>query len=254
MLEWAEIYKSFDGFVWGLVALVPMLYLQSQLRLELLRIFYRFTRSLKGAFNVLSFLFFPGLFLHEASHWVTAFLLGIRTFKMRVFPEQQPDGSIPMGYVVMEMPDFLRGSLIGLAPLIAGSTLTWYLGLKVLKLDLLWNILLSAHWATYPAKITELYAGGSDWLWVWAYVLIAVSIMMVPSDSDLVHPRRLLMITVGLLAIALAAGYSTWILENIVPYLNDLFRRVSYVFGMSALLHLLLLFPTVLLRRGLYRA
>ncbi|HNB54005.1 MAG TPA: hypothetical protein PK530_18805 [Anaerolineales bacterium] len=173
---------------------------------------------------------------------------------MRVFPEQQPDGSIPLGYVEMEMPDILRGSFIGLAPLIAGSTLTWYLGLKVLKLDMLWLALLNERWSTYPAKLAELYSGEGYWIWLWGYVLIAVSIMMVPSDSDLVHPRRLFMITVGLLAIALAAGYSTWILENIVPYLNDLFRRVSYVFGMSAFLHLLLLFPAVLLRRGLYKA
>lgn len=234
--------------------MVPMLYLQSRLRLELLLVFYRFTRSLKGAVNILSILFFPGLFLHEFSHWITAFLLGIRTFKMRVFPEQQPDGSIPLGYVEMEMPDFLRGSIIGLAPLIAGGGVTWYLGLKVLKLDVLWKTLLSVNWANYPVKIAELYAGGSYWLWLWVYVLIAVSIMMVPSSPDLIHPKRFLLISSGILAIALAAGYSAWILENIVPPLNDLFHRAASVFGMSAFLHLLLLFPAVLLRRGLYKA
>lgn len=234
--------------------MVPMLYLQSRLRLELLLVFYRFTRSLKGAVNILSILFFPGLFLHEFSHFVSAFLLGIRAYKMRVFPEKQPDGSISLGYVEMEMPDFLRGSIIGLAPLFAGSTLTWYLGLKVLKLDILWETLLGVQWSSYPVKIAELYEGGGVWLWLWGYFMVAISIMMVPSSSDLVHPKRLLAIAVGILAIALAAGYSAWILENIVPPLNDLFHRAASVFGMSAFLHLLLLFPAVLLRRGLYKA
>lgn len=232
--------------------MVPMLYLQDRLHTELQFTLFKITRNVKMTLNLFSMLFFPGLVLHELSHLITAFLLGVRTYKFRVFPEELPDGRIPLGYVAIETPDFIRGSMIGVAPLVFGGILVSYIGLKILKLDLLWDILLTVQWRHLSEQFNELY--GQTPFWRWFYVMFAISTMMIPSDSDRVYWRRLISIVVGGVAIAWGAGYGSWMLENIVLPANNFLRSVAVVFGISGLVHLILLFPVVLLRKGLTRS
>jgi hypothetical protein len=57
----------------------------------------------------------------------------------------------------------------------------------------------------------------------------------------------------GLLALGIFAGAGEWMLANITPLLNDFLSSVATLFGMSVLLHFVLLLPTMLIHRALSR-
>ena len=63
----------------------------------------------------------PGVALHELSHALMARLLGVQTANLTMVPRRQADGHVRLGSVQVERVDVIRGSLIGLAPLLVGS-------------------------------------------------------------------------------------------------------------------------------------
>ena len=240
-----------DGLWWLLAALIPLLYLQRRLHGELMAVFLLLTRSEKISIVLFSLLFFPGVVIHELSHWVTAVLLGVRTGKIWLLPEQQPDGSLRLGYVEVTRPDFVRDSLIGFAPMVFGGVFVGYAGLYQLKFNLLWESLFNIELARLPETFSSLYSQTDFWLWF--YLVFVVSAMMVPSPSDRYGWRSLILFTAVIFGFALTAGAGPWMMENIAPPVNALFRSAAVVFGISNLVHLVLLLPTVLFRQGLNR-
>ena len=76
--------------------------------------------SSNAGMALLWFVLFPGIILHEASHWIMAKLLGVKTGRFRVWP--QPKGKeIVLGSVEVQRGGVLRDSLVGLAPFLAGT-------------------------------------------------------------------------------------------------------------------------------------
>ena len=67
--------------------------------------------SSNAGMALLWFVLFPGIILHEASHWIMARLLGLKTGRFRVWP--QPKGKeIVLGSVEVQRGGVLRLSLI----------------------------------------------------------------------------------------------------------------------------------------------
>jgi hypothetical protein len=85
--------------------------------------------------------------------------------------------------------------------------------------------------------------------YLWFYLAFAVSSTMMPSESDRHAWLPLGLWTAVLLALAILSGAGTWMLENITPLLNDFFGAVATLFGLSVVLHIVLLLPTLLLHR-----
>jgi hypothetical protein len=150
-----------------------------------------------------------------------------------------------MGFVETAQTDIIRDSLIGLAPLIAGSLFLAYAGLNRLGLATLLDVLANGQ--------TELFWAGLklmpqvDDFFLWFYLAFAVSSTMMPSESDRHAWLPLGLWTAGLLALAIFAGAGAWMLENIAPLLNDFFGSVATLFGLSVALHVILLLPIMLL-------
>lgn len=71
------------------------------------------------AIHVLSFLFLPGVILHELSHLLLANLLLVPTGEVEFFPEIH-GSQVKMGSVAIARTDPLRRFLIGVAPVIGG--------------------------------------------------------------------------------------------------------------------------------------
>jgi elongation factor P hydroxylase len=42
-------------------------------------------------------LFFPGILVHEVSHWITAQLLGVRTLHFSIWPKKKGKGKVQYG-------------------------------------------------------------------------------------------------------------------------------------------------------------
>lgn len=221
--------------------LVPLVYLQRLLHREIQIIFYLITRNKPLTIALFSMLFFPGVFLHELSHFLMAKVLGVRTGKFSLIPQSLDTGYLQLGYVETEQTDILRDSLIGLAPIIAGTLCVAYAGVEQMRLDALWHVLSNGQ--------TELFWLGLKLLptvpdfFVWFYLTFAVSSTMLPSESDRHAWLPLGIWIAGLLVISIIAGAGTWMLQNLAPIFDPLLRSVALLFALSNIVHLVLLIP-----------
>jgi len=238
---------SFTGLLWFTLTLLPLVILQRLLHREIQAVFLIVTRNPQLTIGFFSILFFPGVFLHELSHFLMAKILNVRTGKISLIPNSLPDGRLQMGYVETAQTDIFRDSLIGIAPLIAGSSFLAYAGLNRMGLSILITVLANGQLGLFLKGLTILPQMKDVSLWF--YLAFTVSSTMMPSESDRHAWLPLGLWTAGLLALGIFAGAGTWMLVNIAPLLNDFFSSVATLFGLSVALHIVLLLPTMLLHR-----
>jgi len=238
---------SFTGLFWFILTLLPLVFLQRLLHREIQAVFLIVTRNLQLTIGLFSILFLPGVFLHELSHFLMAKILRVPTGKTSLIPKSLPNGRLQMGYVETAQADIVRDSLIGIAPLIAGSSFLAYAGLNKLGLSTLLAVLTNGQPELFWMGLKLLPQVNDFYLWF--YLAFAVSSTMLPSESDRHAWLPLGLWTAGLLALAIFAGAGTWMLENITPLLNNFLGSVSTLFGLSVALHVILLLPTMLLHR-----
>lgn len=152
---------------------ILLLYLSSQALLnQLIKLFYRLTRSKSTAVDLLFFLLLPGIFLHEFSHILAAAILRVPTGHLSLKP-QIKDNQLKLGSAQIAQTDPFRLTLIGTAPFLTASFTLW----AVLKLGL--NLNPSHLSFTLPTSIPPLL------IVLFFYLLFAVANTMFSSSSDL---------------------------------------------------------------------
>lgn len=109
-----------------LIIAVTILYILSRIFIQkLFTVLYRITRDDKKATVFLGLIFLPGTFIHEISHFITALFLLVPVGELNLMPEVM-DGGVKLGSVEIGKTDFIRGSLIGLAPIISGASIIFW--------------------------------------------------------------------------------------------------------------------------------
>jgi hypothetical protein len=105
---------------------LSVLYLLSRIFIQkLFTALLHLTNNQSKAAKLLGWIFLPGTFIHELSHFITALFLLVPVGKIKLLPEIEERG-IKLGSVLIGKTDFVRGSLIGLAPLIiGGGSIIW---------------------------------------------------------------------------------------------------------------------------------
>jgi hypothetical protein len=240
-----------DGLGWLLLTLGPLLFAQRWLHREIQLLFLLLTRRQSVALVLFSILFFPGVLLHELSHYLVARILGVRTGRFSLLPSLMPDGKLRLGFVETSGSDVLRDALIGAAPLISGGAAVAYLGISRLGLVPLAGLISQGDWPGLIQGIQALPAQQDFWLWF--YLAFAISSTMLPSAADRRAWLPVVLVLLGLIGIALLAGAGPWMLENLAPWLNRAFRAMATVFGISLALHLVILLPLWLMRELIMR-
>ncbi len=237
------------GLLWCALTLVPLAFLQRLLHREIQASFLILSRSPEFSIALFSIIFLPGVMLHELSHYLVALLLGVHAASFSLIPQLLPNGRLQLGYVETTKTDFLRDSLIGAAPLIAGGSLVAYLAVTRLDLIPLWDTFRNGQFNLFWLGLTLLPKAPDFPLWF--YLLFTISSTMLPSQSDR-HAWLPLGVTIAvLLALAVLAGAGPWMLQNVAPALNRFLLSAAVVFGLSAALHGLLIIPWGLLHIGL---
>jgi hypothetical protein len=239
-------FSAWDGLVWLLILIAPVVLVQRRLHFELQAIFLLILRSEGAAIGVFSLLFLPGVLLHETSHFLMAKLLGVRTARFSLLPEVLSDGKLQLGFVETEQIEFVRDALIGLAPLLTGGALVAYLGLVQLGLAPLGAAFGASDWTAFWTSLRHIPQQPDFWLWF--YLTFACGTTMLPSDSDRRAWLPLGLALFLLLGIAALAGAGPWLLENLAPGLNQGLRAVASVLGINLGVHLVLWGPLRLLR------
>lgn len=245
-------FSSFPGLLWFLLMLLPLIALQRVLHREIQAALYVASGgNAQLTMTVFSILFFPGVVLHEISHFIMAKLLFVRTRGFSIIPKMMPEGYLRMGYVEVAETDIVRDSLIGAAPLILGNLVVAYIAIYRLHLMPLWDVLRNGQMNLFWMGITLLPNVPDFFLWL--YLTFAISSTMLPSRSDRHAWLPLGISVVILFALALFAGAGSWMLINLASPLNTFLRSVATLFGLSAAVHAILIPPLMLIHKLLAR-
>jgi hypothetical protein len=239
--------NALDGLFWLLLTLAAIIFLQFHLHREIQAVFYLTSRNIGITQIIFSLIFFPGVVLHELSHFLSAKILGVQTGKFSLIPQAQPDGKLRLGYVETGSGGFIRDALIGAAPLITGSMFVAYAAIFQIHLLPLWDQLINADWGA--AWLLLISIPKSPDFWLWFYLTFTISSTMMPSQSDRHAWLPLGLTVVGLVAVAILAGAGSWMLENLAPPFNQFLQALAMIFGLSGLMHIILIIPFLLLHR-----
>lgn len=229
--------------------LLPLVFLQRLLHREIQIIFLLLTRSKPLTIGLFSILFFPGVALHELSHFLMAKILRVRTGRFSVIPRTLEGGRLQLGYVETEQTDVVRDSFIGLAPIVAGTLFIAYAGIYGMHLDTLWRVFQNGQLNLFFMGIGLLPRVPDFYLWF--YLTFAVSSTMLPSESDRHAWLPLGLWVAALFVLALLAGAGGWMLNNLAPLLDPILRSVALLFGLSNIVHIVLLLPLFMIHQVL---
>jgi len=242
---------ALDGPIIFAGCLLVFIVVQRWLHGELQAVLLLLTRRPAAALGIFSLLFFPGVLLHETSHYVMARLLGVRTGRFSLVPKVMANGTLRLGFVETSVTDPLRDTLIGAAPLISGVLVMTILGLKPLGILPLTEWVFKGDWATLASEVVKLPARPDFWLWF--YLAFAVSSTMLPSASDRRAWWSIGLVVAVLALLAILPGVSGWMMENLAPVVNRSLRGLAMIFAASGIIHLVLAPPTWLLKLLLMR-
>ena len=164
---------------------------------QVLRLIFRHD---KVVYSLIAFIFFPGTVIHELSHFMTALVLFLKVRDIHVFPEWEGQ-YLKLGRVYYEKKDVIRSILVGIAPVIVGLLLFWWLfNLHILQTS---NLLLKiiVGWLIFILS-TTMFSSKQDLIDVVYLIPIAVIIAGVfyifqIDLSDLVPWQLLLEATAG---------------------------------------------------------
>lgn len=156
----------------------------------------------------------PGILLHELSHACMATILGVQVGRISIRPKLA-NKRIQLGFIPVEKTDIVRASLIGLAPLLAGSIVILLIGYLAFGIGMLGTALVAGNWNHLITEFLKMLRAPD--IWVWAYVIFAVSNTMMPSRSDRQAwtPVLLFLLLIGVLI--WVSGLGPAVAESVAP-------------------------------------
>lgn len=211
-------------------SLLILAYLSYKVSQEIQYLVYYSTGSKNMPVVVLFLVLLPGVFIHEASHWVTARLLGLKTGKFRVWPKRKGK-YIGMGSVSVERGGTLLDSLVGMAPLIIGTFLIALIGHRVFNAYLISEAMLDTRWQD-GLRAMWIALNKPDGA-IWAYLLFAIGNAMFPSSSDREPVKPLLLYIVIAVALYILVGLPLSpfgsLLDSSLPLIGDLSSALLFI-------------------------
>jgi hypothetical protein len=246
-----DILLSLDGLFWLLLALFALIFLQRILHREIQAFVLILTRNPGVTQVIFALIFFPGVLLHELSHFLMAKLLGVRTGRFSLIPQPMPNGRLRLGYVETASGGVIRDALVGFAPLVTGCLFVAYAAINPMKMLPLWGILRGGNFTLFWMGLGIL-PGLKDF-WLWFYLTFIISSTMMPSASDRHAWLPVGIFTGASIVVAILAGAGPWLLAHLAPPFNSFLNSLALIFGLSAVLHALFIVPFFLLHRLLTR-
>jgi hypothetical protein len=201
--------------------LILLFFLSQLITKSLSSIFLKITKSSRATIYLLSFLFLPGVIIHELAHVLAASLLFVRVGNMEFVPVITDD-RVKLGGVQIEKTGPFRRALIGLAPVFIGGII------------LLISLFYSLSFFPLPFAVPPVV----KWV-VELYILFEIGNTMFSSKKDLEGTIELLAAVIIILLILFAGSLFahsdvftrvlTFLFSLITPQVSDLFRQMDYL-------------------------
>lgn len=225
-----ELTAALPTLLAFLISLLLLAYLSNRVSQELQYLVFCGTGSKNMPVVILFLVLLPGVFIHEASHWVAARLLGLKTGKFRVWPKRSGK-YIGMGSVSVERGGTLRDSLVGMAPLIIGTFIIAFIGHRVFNAYLISEAIVETRWQDgFRAMWIALNKPDGA---IWAYLLFAIGNAMFPSSSDREPVKPLLLYIAIAAALYIILGLPLTpvgsVLDSSLPVLGDLSSALLFI-------------------------
>lgn len=207
------------------ILLIIFLLLYSFSRIFVQKLFaalFLFTKNRELAANFLGLIFLPGTFLHEASHFLAALFTLVPVGDLDLKPEVHENG-VKLGSVKIARVDFFRGSIVGIAPFIAGAAIIIWLTNFAFNFNLLTNLWFDA---------------------LYIFVIFEITHTMFSSKRDLKAVFQLvvfLTIVSGVL-IYLKKTFLFDFLFTVIQNYSSVFLKVSYILIIPLILEVIFLF------------
>lgn len=174
------------------------------------RLFYFLIGSHKGTVAALAVLYLPGTIVHELSHILVAGMMFVHTGEIEFIPQIREDG-VKLGSAEIGVTDPLRRAIIGLAPVLLGSSL-------ILGILAYLNYLITSNHAS-----------------VWVYIIIFILIFelantMFSSKKDLEGTLAVL-VAIGLIVVAIYLfGFGSWfnLVGSLFTFYESFFQTASF--------------------------
>ena len=128
-------------------------------------------------------LMFPGILLHELSHYLMARILGIKVTNFSLGPRRRKNAkTVELGSVSVYSGGTIRDSLVGVAPFVAGTAVLLSVSYLVFDVGSLGRVWVLQSWGGFFRTVSTLPQTPDFWLWL--YIMFAVSNAMMPSPAD----------------------------------------------------------------------
>lgn len=200
-----------SSFAWFLGALILLVLVQRWVHKHLHGVAYLISGQADMALMLYSLPLLPGVALHELSHAIMAAVLGVKTANLTLIPQRQPDGHVRLGSVQVERVDVVRSSLIGLAPLLAGSVAVLLIIRFAFDVNTIGDAVQRGDLAALLSSLGGLLRAPDAWLWL--YLLFSIANAMMPSPSDRETWLPVILFSLLLLSLAVAFGLNSAIAE-----------------------------------------
>lgn len=196
------------------------------------------TGSTNAATVAIFLVLLPGVIIHEGAHWLTAYFLGLKPSKFRVWPKKQGK-FLGLGSISIRSGGLLKDSLVGLAPLILGSILVALISHRVFNVQAMSGALMEGQWRNGVEAFLSAFRQPDGALW--AYLLFTISNAMMPSPSDRepVTPVAQYALLAGLAYLLI--GLPVRPLQAFILWLTPFVQSVSSAFLFIILLDLIVL-------------
>lgn len=240
--------------LWVALSLLVLLLLQRWIHTHLHGVSLLATGRADWAVIVYAIVLFPGVLLHETSHWLAATLLGVRTGSMSLIPRRQRDGTLQLGYVEYYKSSKLgpiRESLIGAAPLIAGTIAVLLIGLRVFSVTELAAAVQTGDVDILATALSDLFA--TPFIFLWIYLIFAISNAMLPSRSDRKAWPAFALIMATLALFLYLIGLQDTLLERLEQPVITVFGYLGTAFSISVGVDILFVLAIALLESLLSR-
>lgn len=162
------------------------------------RFFKKIFRSTKISLWVYSVLFLPGTLIHELSHFIAAVLLFVHVGGMSLMPEYE-EGRLKLGEVKVAKTDPIRNFIIGIAPLLFGTTVVLGLIYKAAQNNLIYDFRFAILFVYLIFTISNtMYSSKVDMQESWKFfvilaaLIVAVFLLRIPINLEFTTNQQLI--------------------------------------------------------------